>query len=133
MESIYFKDQGSLSFKILIFSAILFAAVAIALFYLEKPSYWSLSVAALSVVLFAFTGIDNFKHPNLVNHDNHSATVKLLGRRTFGFRFKAVKMVSLMEKGLIIEVDGQEPITLSRKRYKEQSLKDFKNLIQKYQ
>ncbi len=133
MESIYFKDQGSRNFKILIFAAIIFAIVAIILFYLETPSQLSLTAAGLSVTLFAFTGIDNFKHTNLVNHDNQSATVKLLGRKTFGFRFKAVKKVSLLEKGLLIEVDGQEPITLSRKRYKEQSLIEFKNLIHKYQ
>jgi hypothetical protein len=83
------------------------------------------------VILFAFTSLDNFIYNNVVNYDSKAVTGKLLGRKTFGFLFEQVQETTLSDKGLLIRVQGQDVITLSRKRYKEKSLQEFYNLINK--
>lgn len=131
MDGIYFKNQESLNFKLLVASAIVTMIAAIVLFLNEAPSYLSLTAASLSVILFAFTSLDNFVYNNVVNYDSRSVTGKLLGRKTFGFLFEQVQETTLSDKGLLIRVQGQDVITLSRKRYKEKSLQEFYNLINK--
>jgi len=132
MEDILLKNQDSIGFKLLIIAAAASLFLAILLFLTDAPGWIALTAAGTGITLFAATSIDNFKHTNIVNYDSKSVTVKLLGRRTFGFMFGQIEQVSLSEKGLLLRVKGQDAITLSRKRYKEQSLKEFYNLIIKY-
>lgn len=131
MDAIYFKDQEDPKFKMLVGAAIGALLLAIVFFVLDFPSVIALATAGVSVALFAFTSIDNFKHTNLVQYDSNAVTVKLLGRRTFGFRFSNVEHLDLSEKGLLIRLKEMDAITLSRKRYSEQSLQKFYNLIVK--
>lgn len=132
MEEIVLKDQEAPGFKMLVIGALSFIVLAIGLFLINAPGWTALVAATIGITLFAATSIDNFKHTNIVNYDRKAATVKLLGKRTFGFMFAQIEEVNLSEKGLLIRVTGQEVITLSRKRYKEQSLQNFYNLIIKY-
>jgi hypothetical protein len=132
MEDILLKNQDSRGFKVLIAAAASALFLALFLFLIDAPGWYALTASGVGITLFAATSIDNFKHTNIVNYDSKSVTVKLLGRRTFGFMFGQIEQVSLSEKGLLLRVQGQDAITLSRKRYKEQALREFYNLIIKY-
>lgn len=129
MHSIHFRNQASIGFKLIVLAATFFLILAITLFLLKQPDYLFVSSAGISILLFASTSYDSFRYSNLVGYDHTAITLKLMGRKTMGFLFKDVEQVDLSDKGLLIRVKGMDVITLSRKRYQQQSLEHFYNII----
>ncbi|PQJ19789.1 hypothetical protein BST94_05970 [Nonlabens xylanidelens] len=91
---------------------------------------YSSITALIAVTLFYFLNFDGFTTRNSVSYSLKSITVKLIGRKTFGFTFKELEQLDLSEKGLYIKSKGMDAVTLSRKRYQDNSLTQLHKILQ---
>jgi hypothetical protein len=128
-EVIQFKDMNTLSYKIILGLAV-FMLVMAGVFFLNNFKLYS-SIAALSAVtLIYFNSYEGFSTRNSASYSRTSITVKLVGRKTFGFSFKELEKLDLSDKGLYIKSKGMDAVTLSRKRYEDNSLSKLHNILQ---
>ena len=123
-EVIHFKDINTPKYKIIMGTAILGLILAAVLFFLDATLYSSI-FALISITLFYINSFDGFSTRNAVSYSLKSITVKLVGRKTFGFTFNELEILDLSEKGLYIKSKGMDPVTLSRKRYHDDSLEQL--------
>lgn len=86
--------------------------------------------AFLGITLLGIPQIKNIRRRNTIKYNNTGLTIKLVGRKTFGFQFLDLKQCSLIEKGLLLKINGMDEITLSRKQFQENSLQELNTLIQ---
>ncbi len=73
---------------------------------------------------------EGFSTRNSVSYSLKSITIKLVGRKTFGFTFKELEKIDLSEKGLYIKSKGMDAVRLSRKRYENDSLTQLYKILQ---
>lgn len=86
--------------------------------------------AFIGIMLLGIPQIKNIRERNTIKFNNTGLTAKLLGHKTFGFQFKDIEDHTFTEKGLIFKVQGMDEVTLSRKRFQQQSLEQLYTLIQ---
>lgn len=86
--------------------------------------------AFIGIMLLGIPQIKNIRERNTIKFNNTGLTAKLLGHKTFGFQFKDIEDHTFTEKGLIFKVQGMDEVTLSRKRFQQQSLEQLHTLIQ---
>ncbi|ARN77909.1 hypothetical protein BST97_07785 [Nonlabens spongiae] len=128
-ESIRIQDLTSKRYKVLVGLGIIFIVLALI--------FWSLNFHSLSYYLAAVFGIgcffglssSTFTTGNVISYDSYGVTLKLVGSKTFGFRFSELKDVTFTDKGLLIIIEGIDAVKLSRKRYQEESLINLYNLL----
>jgi hypothetical protein len=121
--------MNTLRFKIILGLAV-FMLVMAGVFFLNNFKLYS-SIAALSAVtLIYFNSYEGFSTRNSASYSRTSITVKLVGRKTFGFSFKELEKLDLSEKGLYIKSKGMDAVTLSRKRYEDNTLSQLHNILQ---
>ncbi len=127
-EEIHFKDVNTPKYKIIMGFALLGLVMAAILFFLEERLFSSIS-ALIAITLFYINSFDGFSTRNSVSYSLKSITVKLVGRKTFGFTFKELEILDLSEKGLYIKSKGMDAVTLSRKRYQDSSLEQLHKIL----
>lgn len=86
--------------------------------------------AFIGIMLLGIPQIKNIRERNTIKFNNTGLTAKLLGYKTFGFQFKDIEDHTFTEKGLIFKLQGMDEVTLSRKRFQQQSLEQLHTLIQ---
>ncbi len=123
------RDLTSPRFKAITFIAAGLLVLAGVCWFMQVPSYYAYIAAAVAVALFAFLSMESFTVSNSVSYGGKSVTMKLLGHKTIGFLFSSVREVNLLEQGLLIRIDGQEDLKLSRKRYTTTSLEELTRLL----
>lgn len=96
----------------------------------STASIIALLAALLGIVLIAIPQILNIRKSDTIRYNKRGLTAKLLGRKTFGFEYRNVTSVILNDQLLQIEVLEMDLITLSRKRYNQNSLLQIKQLIE---
>jgi hypothetical protein len=128
-EVIHFKDMNTLRFKIILGLAV-FMLVMAGVFFLNNFKLYSSIAALTAVTLFYFNSYEGFSTRNSASYSRTSITVKLVGRKTFGFSFKELEKLDLSEKGLYIKSKGMDAVTLSRKRYEDNTLSQLHNILQ---
>gem|GEM_PF-1540260 len=128
-EVIQFKDMNTPRYKMVLVLAILMLLMASCFFFINLKIYSSIAALA-AVTLFYFNSYEGFSTRNSASYSRNSITVKLVGRKTFGFRFKELEKLDLSGKGLYIKSKGMEAITLSRKRYEDNSLTQLHYILQ---
>ncbi len=128
-EPIKIQDLNSNKYKVLVGFGIFFIALALIFWLLSlDPLFYYLS-AILGIGCFFGLSSSTFTTGNMISYDNYGATFKLVGNKTFGFRFSELKDVSISDRGLLIVIEGMNDVKLSRKRYQEKSLNDLYNLL----
>ncbi|WP_339686339.1 hypothetical protein [uncultured Nonlabens sp.] len=128
-EVIHFKDMNTLRYKIILGLAV-FMLVMAGVFFLNNLKLYSSIAALTAVTLFYFNSYEGFSIRNSASYSRTSITVKLVGRKTFGFSFKELEKLDLSDKGLYIKSKGMDAVTLSRKRYEDNSLSQLHNILQ---
>jgi hypothetical protein len=108
--------------------AVLFLFTAAVLFFLGFRLYSTIA-ALFSISLFYYNSFEGFSTRNTVSYSLSSITIKLVGRKTLGFRFKEMEQLDLSEKGLYIKVKEMDVVTLSRKRYHDKSLEQLHKIL----
>ncbi|AGC75241.1 hypothetical protein LX97_02385 [Nonlabens dokdonensis] len=108
--------------------ALLGLALAAILFFLNAILYSSIC-ALIAITLFYINSFEGFSTRNSVSYSLKSITIKLVGRKTFGFTFKELEVLDLSEKGLYIKSKGMDAVTLSRKRYQDDSLTQLHTIL----
>jgi len=116
-------------YKIILVLAV-FMLVMAGAFFLSNLKLYSSIAALAAVTLFYFNSYEGFSTRNSASYSRSSITVKLVGRKTFGFRFKELEKLDLSDKGLYIKSKGMDAVTLSRKRYEDNSLTQLHNILQ---
>lgn len=128
-EVIHFKDLNTLRHRIILGLAFIMLICAAVFFFNDLRIYSSIT-ALIAVTLFYLLNFDGFTTRNSVSYSLRSITVKLIGRKTFGFTFKELEQLDLSDKGLYIKSKGMDAVTLSRKRYHDNSLTQLHNILQ---
>jgi hypothetical protein len=128
-EVIHFKDMNEARYRVVLFLAVIMLISAAVLFFLNLRLYSSIA-ALLAVTFFYMNSFEGFSTRNSVSYSLKSITIKLVGRKTFGFTFKELEKLDLSEKGLYIKSKGMDAVTLSRKRYENKSLTQLHQILQ---
>ena len=128
-ESIRIQDLNSKRYKLLVGLGIFFIVLALIFWSLNFHSLYYYFSAIIAIGCFFGLSSSTFTTGNLISHDNYGVTFKLVGSKTFGFRFSELKDVSLTNRGLLIMIEGIDAVKLSRKRYQEESLNNLYNLL----
>lgn len=84
----------------------------------------------IGLILLAVPQIININKRNTIKYNNTGLTAKLLGFKTFGFQFTDLDNHQLTSDALILTINNTDVITLSRKRFNDQSLQQLHTLIQ---
>jgi hypothetical protein len=116
-------------YRVVLFLAVIMLISAAVLFFLNLRLYSSIA-ALLAVTFFYMNSFEGFSTRNSVSYSLKSITIKLVGRKTFGFTFKELEKLDLSEKGLYIKSKGMDAVTLSRKRYENKSLTQLHQILQ---
>lgn len=128
-EVIHFKDMNTARYKLILGLAV-FMLVMAGVFFLNNLTLFSSIAALTAVTLFYFNSYEGFSTRNSASYSRMSITVKLVGRKTFGFSFKELEKLDLSDKGLYIKSKGMDAVTLSRKRFEDNSLTQLHNILQ---
>ncbi|EAS19917.1 hypothetical protein BBFL7_02317 [Flavobacteria bacterium BBFL7] len=86
--------------------------------------------AFLGITILGIPQIKNIRRRNTIKYNHSGLTAKLLGFRTFGFQFKDIEEVELSDTRLLLKIKEMDEVTLSRKRFQEDSLTQLHTLIQ---
>lgn len=116
-------------YKIILVLAV-FMLVMAGAFFLNNLKLYSSIAALAAVTLFYLNSYEGFSTRNSASYSRTSITIKLVGRKTFGFSFKELEQLDLSDKGLYIKSKGMDAVTLSRKRYEDNSLTQLHNILQ---
>ncbi|MEN8816120.1 MAG: hypothetical protein ABF274_04525 [Nonlabens sp.] len=128
-EVIHFKDMNEARYRVILLIAVFMLISAAVLFFLDLRLYSSIA-ALLAVTFFYMNSFEGFSTRNSVSYSLKSITIKLVGRKTFGFTFKELEKIDLSEKGLYIKSKGMDAVRLSRKRYENDSLTQLYKILQ---
>lgn len=120
--------MNTTSYKTVLGLAVLCLVTAAVLFFLGYRLYSTIA-ALFSISLFYYNSFEGFATRNSVSYSLTSITIKLVGRKTFGFKFKEMEQIDLSEKGLYIKVKEMDVVTLSRKRYQDKSLEQLHKIL----
>ncbi|MEN8898071.1 hypothetical protein [Nonlabens sp.] len=126
---IHFKDMNEARYRVILLIAVFMLISAAVLFFLDLRLYSSIA-ALLAVTFFYMNSFEGFSTRNSVSYSLKSITIKLVGRKTFGFTFKELEKIDLSEKGLYIKSKGMDAVRLSRKRYENDSLTQLYKILQ---
>ena len=130
-ESILFEDLTSLKNVIPIAIGAILCFVFGFLIISKEATLYYVIPAVIGIALLGIPQIKNIRRRNTIKYNNTGLTAKLLGHKTFGFQFQDIERYSFTDKALIIKIKKMDEITLSRKRYKKESLEKLHTLIQK--
>lgn len=128
-EVIHFKDMNTTRYKAVLAFALI-CLIAAGLLFLYGLRIYSSIAALVAVTFFYINSFEGFSTRNSVSFSLKSITIKLVGRKTFGFTFKELEKLDLSEKGLYIKSKGMDAVTLSRKRYENDSLTQLHKILQ---
>jgi hypothetical protein len=120
--------MNTLRFKLILGFAVLHLVLA-GVFFFSNLKIYSSIFALIAVTLFYINSFEGFSTRNSVSYSLQSITIKLVGKKTFGFTFKELEKLDLSEKGLFIKSKGMDAVTLSRKRYENKSLIQLHNIL----
>jgi hypothetical protein len=120
--------MNTLRFKLILGFAVLHLVLA-GVFFFSNLKIYSSIFALIAVTLFYINSFEGFSTRNSVSYSLQSITIKLVGKKTFGFTFKELEKLDLSEKGLFIKSKGMDAVTLSRKRYENKSLTQLHNIL----
>jgi hypothetical protein len=126
---IHIKDLSSPKYRLFITAGLLLFSVSAIAWYLDLSPLIYYGAAALAIGCFFVISFDTFTSSNSISVDRYGATLKLLGEKTYGFRFEDIQSIDLSERGLYIELKEMEAVKLSRKRYKQKSLENIYTLL----
>jgi hypothetical protein len=130
-QKIKIQDLTAPRYKIFISAGLFLFIVAGITWYLNTPPPLYYLSAGLAIACFFAISYDTFTTSNAISIDRYGATFKLLGNKTYGFRFQDVDQVQISDRGLMItfKKEEMEAIKLSQKRYHSQSLKDIYTIL----
>lgn len=130
-QKIHIQDLTAPRYKIFISVGLLLFAIAAATWFFEAPPPVYYLAAGLAIACFFAISYNTFTTSNIISVDRHGATLKLVGNKTYGFRFQDVNQIDLSDRGLLITFIEQEmeAVKLSRKRYHPESLNDIYTLL----
>jgi len=128
-QKIHIQDLSQPKYKLFIGIGIAMLVIAFVTWALEmKPIIYYVS-SIVAIASFFYISSDTFTRSNTLSFDKKGATFKLMGNKTYGFRFVEMTSVHLTDRGLHIELMEQEDVKLSRKRYQEQSLNTIYQIL----
>ncbi|MFT6097071.1 MAG: hypothetical protein ACJAXY_000208 [Nonlabens sp.] len=113
--------MNTLRYRLILGLAVLNLVLA-GVFFFNNLKIYSSIFALIAVTLFYVNSFEGFSTRNSVSYSLQSITIKLAGKKTFGFTFKELEKLDLSDKGLYIKSKGMEAVTLSQKRYENNSL-----------
>lgn len=130
-QKIHIQDLTAPRYKIFISAGLLLFLIAALAWYVDATPVIYYAASALAIGCFFAISYNTFTTTNVVSVDRYGATFKLLGNKTYGFRFIDMRQVDLLDRGLLITFNNKEmePVKLSRKRYNSQSLQDIHTLL----
>ncbi len=129
-EKIQFEDLTALKVVVPTTIAIVSCFVFGTLIIVDGAHLYYIIPAFIGIILIGIPQIKNIRQRNTIKFTNTGLTAKLLGHKTFGFQFKDIEKYQLTDAGLIIKINEMDKMTLSRKRFQEESLTRLHTLIQ---
>ncbi|MGJ8684570.1 MAG: hypothetical protein ACSHWW_08100 [Nonlabens sp.] len=128
-EKIQFEDLTSLKNILPTAIGAVFCLICGILIVRDQTTIYFAILGIIGIALIGIPQIKNIRRRNTIKYNNTGLTAKFLGRKTFGFQFSEIEHISLIEKGLILNIKGMDEVTLSRKRFQEDSLQQLHTLI----
>lgn len=129
-QQIHIQDLSSNKYRILVSLGIAFLLIAAISWYFNLEPIIYYIAAILAIGCFFAVSSSTFTTSNIISVDRYGATLKLVGDKTYGFRFSDIKRLDFSDRGLLIGLREMEDVKLSRKRYKEESLNQIYKLLQ---
>ncbi|GAK75966.1 MAG: hypothetical protein ABJN73_01690 [Nonlabens ulvanivorans] len=129
-EKIQFEDLTALKVVVPTIIAVVSCFVFGTLIIIDGAHLYYIIPAFIGIILIGIPQIKNIRQRNTIKFTNTGLTAKLLGHKTFGFQFKEIEHYDLTEKGMTLKVNKMDEVTLSRKRFQEDSLTQLHTLIQ---
>ncbi|PQJ17260.1 hypothetical protein [Nonlabens tegetincola] len=126
---IVFQDQTARKYVAFTSIGIILIVAGVLLLFTSLEEYVAYLGIGIGIALFFYINMNSFRSTHFISYNRKGITLQLLGRKTNGFSFNQLQKVSLEEKGLLIKLKGGEVITLSRKRYLEQSLQQLFTIL----
>ncbi|MGB5982025.1 MAG: hypothetical protein WBG46_07745 [Nonlabens sp.] len=129
-QQIHIQDLSSNKYRILVLLGIVFLLIAAISWYFGSEPIIYYASATVAIGCFFAISSSTFTTSNNISVDRYGATLKLVGDKTYGFRFSDISTLDLSDRGLLIALREMEDVKLSRKRYKEESLHQIYKLLQ---
>lgn len=128
-DKIHFEDLRALHNVLPAAAGAVLSLVFGTLVVIKEPTIWYVVPAIIGIALLGIPQIKNVRQRNTIKHNNSGLTAKLLGFKTFGFQYQEIETVQLLDTGLLIKIKEMDVVTLSQKRYQQQSLQQLYTLI----
>lgn len=129
MRKIHFKNLNSPRSITITVLSVLLILLGVVLFLYTALENWGYILMATGIIVMAGFNLSYVWQPDAITYTQSGATIKLIGRKTFGFKFEDIDAVEMTASDLVINTTDGRSFSLSRKRYQQQSLIKLKELI----